>query len=142
MGVAATEGGVKLAGGGGRLQGTIASMPQNVDRARRVPPPLIHGFVHDCASSGVDRVAGTRGDDYCSVTICGCPVLSLGLGLVKRDTLGSPKKNYQLLAAISRATCKQPVAPVSSTRPFASVTRFYVATSTSVPSFVIGTVCP
>lgn len=54
--------------GGGR-QATKASMSQNVDRERRVPLPLIHGFVDNCTSPGVDRVAGTRGDDYRSVTV-------------------------------------------------------------------------
>ena len=36
---------------GGR-QATKASMSQNVDRERRVPLPLIHGFVDNCASPG------------------------------------------------------------------------------------------
>lgn len=50
------ERGVMPAEGGGR-QATKASMSQNVDRERRVPLPLIHGFVDNCASPEVDRVA-------------------------------------------------------------------------------------
>lgn len=44
------------------FEGTKASMPQNVDRERRVPLPLIHGNRRPFSrNSGVNRVVGTRG---------------------------------------------------------------------------------
>lgn len=68
VGVAGGERGATPTEGGGR-EATKASMSQNVDRERRVPLPLIHRLVENCASPGVGRVAGTRGDDNRSVTV-------------------------------------------------------------------------